>query len=77
MTLWLSLYNTGMISIAHIFGIYNYNGERIFRIKSETVDVYVNDDFKEIKVENTNDLQTVKVRINGELVCPWSQIHAS
>lgn len=60
-----------------IFGIYIYEGMRLFRIKSDDGrEVYINDDFKPVRVVDDRDLQTVKVRINGELTCPWSLHHA-
>jgi hypothetical protein len=56
-----------------IFGVYEYHGIRVFRVKCEDgSDVYVDDDLKPINVKDDNDLQTIKVRINGELKSPWT-----
>jgi hypothetical protein len=54
-----------------IFGVYTYNGYRVFRVKCEgKPDVYVNDDYEPVVVLDTNDLQTIKVMIDGELKSP-------
>lgn len=56
-----------------IFGVYQYNGYRVFRVKCENMkDVYVNDDFVPVVILDENDLQTIKVLIDGELKSPWS-----
>jgi hypothetical protein len=56
-----------------IFGVYMYNGYRVFRVKSVGhPDVYVNDDMVPVVILDTNDLQTIKVMINGELKSPWT-----
>lgn len=55
-----------------IFGVYIYNGYRVFRVKCEDgSEIYVNDDFAPVVILDDNDLQTVTVRINGELKSPW------
>lgn len=56
-----------------IFGIYTYNGVRVFRIKDASGrEVYVDDDMKIVHIRDDRELQTLKVRINGELVDPWT-----
>lgn len=56
-----------------IFGVYQYNGYRVFRVKCENGrDIYVNDDMVPVVILDTNDLQTIKVMIDGELKSPWS-----
>ena len=56
-----------------IFGVYMYNGYRVFRVKCEgKPDVYVNDDYVPVVILDTNDLQTIKVMIDGELKSPWT-----
>lgn len=56
-----------------IFGVYQYNGYRVFRVKCEDMkDVYVNDDFVPVVILDENNLQTIKVMIDGELKSPWS-----
>jgi hypothetical protein len=59
-----------------IFGVYMYNGYRVFRVKfpksEHKDDVYVNDDMVPVVILDTNDLQTIKVMIDGELKSPWS-----
>ena len=59
--------------IGTIFGVYQYNGYRVFRIKCDNGhDVYVNDDFQPVVILDEHDLQTIKVMIDGELKSPWS-----
>jgi hypothetical protein len=56
-----------------IFGVYTYNGYRVFRVVTESgTDVYVNDDFQPVVILDENDIQTIKVMIDGELKSPWS-----
>ena len=56
-----------------VFGVYTYNGYRVFRVKCEDGrDVYVNDDFVPVVILDENDIQTIKVMIDGELKSPWT-----
>lgn len=56
-----------------VFGVYHYNGYRVFRVKIEGhPDIYVNDDFVPVVILDENDLQTITVMIEGEMKSPWT-----
>ena len=70
------VYNPVMTtSTGTIFGVYLYNGYRVFRVrfpKSEhREDVFVNDDQVPVVILDHNDLRTIKVTIDGVLTDPW------
>lgn len=55
-----------------IFGVYIYNGYRVFCVKMDNgQEVYLNDDLRPVVVLDEDDLQTITVRIDGELKSPW------
>lgn len=55
-----------------IFGVYIYNGYRVFYVKMDNgQEVYLNDDLRPVVVLDEDDLQTITVRIDGELKSPW------
>jgi hypothetical protein len=56
-----------------IFGVYMYNGYRVFRVKiANQPDVYVNDDFVPVVILDESDLQTITIMIDGEMKSPWN-----
>jgi len=56
-----------------IFGIYIYHGVRVWRIKCDNgSEVYLDDDFKPVRIVNEDELQTVKIRKGDKLLCPWT-----
>jgi ribosomal protein L15 len=57
-----------------IFGVYLFHGVRVFRVKLDNGgEVYINNESEPVIVKNNNELQTIKVLINGELKSPWIQ----
>jgi hypothetical protein len=55
-----------------LFGIYVYEGQRIFRYKRPNMpDMYLNEQDEIVVVKDTNQLQTLKVMIDGVLKSPW------
>lgn len=60
-------------TIGVVIGLYTYNGYRVNRVLLESgKEVYVrDDDHQPVVVLDTNDLQTIKIMIDGELRSPW------
>jgi hypothetical protein len=56
-----------------VIGLYTYNGYRVNRVLLHSgAEVYVrDDDHQPVVVLDTNDLQTIKIMIDGELRSPW------
>lgn len=55
-----------------LFGIYLYEGKKVFRYRRPNEpDMYLNENDEIVIVKDENQLQTIQVMIGGKLKSPW------